>query len=557
MCRALVVATAAAGAGCAPVPESPRTAYAVPPPASGPVDGRSAEDSPSFLIAAAAPGMRSTSSAGSGLARGALDDGRLGLFAAGEFALATGQCTDCGVPPAALWWFRDEVIGVPARAGADERPGASAWAADNAAGRTAERAGPAPAGNEARPPAVVWLGAPQRLSGARLSEDAREVRVDGRSLALELTPPIPTNAAYADASTARFFAGRPLTIRGVEIRGAGGPRFIARTIFPGDERVDLAALREAPLRPNELLGTLLEAQTDLRQRLLYARTDPARWAGLPVVAFVLSGAQGDDDGSRAGHLAIATGVLGERGEWDDWLVTNFYPLLEGNAKGIIPASLPMDNYLYDLNSGQLYYRPGYMLVAVLSGPRAARAVQHALQQTLHELHCGEIEFDRARRNSTAMTIDPLRELGWRIPAVGPTSRLAGVAAAPVAAIVRRSLRTAGSVYATFAAERTRLLPRVAFEVAGHDLLQLATLDPSADADLTPFERMLAEDIEGVLFVRLAQVPSSRRFGTYPEPSLWAYGAALMSDPGDYEAAPDAKERDFPEALRGTCEGSLP
>src|SRR5690606_32870940 len=136
------------------------------------------------------------------------------------------------------------------------------------------------------------------------------------------------------------------------------------------------------------------------------------------------------------------------------------------AKGIIPASLPLDNYLYDLNSGQLFYRPAYMLVAVLAEPRAAIAVQQALDGTLHALHCGTIEFDRARRNSTAMTVDSLRELGWRIPFVGPTSRLVGAVAAPFTAIVRRSFSTAGSVYAAFAAEQTRLLPRVAFEVAG-------------------------------------------------------------------------------------------
>src|SRR5690606_29384063 len=216
-----------------------------------------------------------------------------------------------------------------------------------------------------------------------------------------------------------------------------------------------------------------------------------------------------------------------------------------------------DNYLYDLNSGQLYYRPGYMLVAVLRRPRAALAVQRALQDTMLALYCGRIEFDRARRNSTALVIDPLRELGWRIPQVGPTSRIAGLAAAPVAALVRRSLPTARAVRATFAVERTRLLPRVAFEVAGHDLLHIAARrgnqrgDGARDA-LTPFERMLAEDIEALLFVRLPQVPSSRRLGTFPVPSLWSYGTALLADPAPYEGAPETDDRDFPEHLRGTC-----
>jgi len=527
----LAVACAAAGAGCAGIAESPRAAYAVSAPAGNSFRASAAGDAPSFAIAGSELDGQTSGELEleRGVADHALRDGRIGLFPTEQFELATGECADCGVPAAALWWFRDEVIAVPKRM----------------QGGSSQRA--------VGPPAIVWLGSPQVIEGARLSEDARTVRAEGRSIPIALTPPLATNAAFADASTAQYFMGRPLTIRGAESSGSGGSRFVARTIFPEDERIDLGALRPAPLRPNELLGTMLEAQTDSRYRMLYSRGDPVGWAGRPVVAFVLSGAQGDDDGSRGGHVAVATGVLGERGEWGEWLVTNFYPLLEGNAKGIIPAALPLDNYLYDLNSGQLYYRPGYMLVAVLARPRAALAVQEALQDTLHALHCGEIEFDRARRNSTAMTIDPLRELGWRIPAVGPTSRIAGVAAAPFAALVRRSFRTAGSVYATFAAERTRLLPRVAFEVAGHDLLQLAQLGAGEDRDLTPFERMLAEDVEGVLFVRLPQVPSSRRFGTYPTPSLWAYGAGLISDPGGYEAAPEAEDPELPDdELRVTC-----
>src|SRR5690606_13655491 len=139
MCRGLIFASAAAGAGCASVPDSPRTPYAVPPPASDPAGAPGVEDTPSFLIADAGPGMLPASSRGPRLAPGALDDGRLGLFAAGEFDLTTGRCTDCGVPPAALWWFRDEVIAVPAGAGTDAGPGASARA-DGAVGGTGDLA---------------------------------------------------------------------------------------------------------------------------------------------------------------------------------------------------------------------------------------------------------------------------------------------------------------------------------------------------------------------------------------------------------------------------------
>ncbi len=537
--------------GCAGVGESPRDAYALPAP-----EDRAPQHTPPGALPIAATDIdpdANLASAGH-VARHALDHGRLGLFPAHRFALTTGRCVDCALPDAALWWFRDELIAIPKEALAPpvEVARASAEAPRAAPGTVSDAEPDMVNALGAEPPGIVWLGAPQRISGATLSAGRAELRVGDDTIAIELTPPMPANVAYADAATAGYFSGRPLTLRGALERRAGADVFVARTIWPEDERLDLRALSPAPLHPNERLGTLVEAQTHERYRLLHTRSDPAGWAGRAVIALVLSGAQGDDDGAHAGHLAVATGVLGERGEWDEWLVTNFYPLVEGNAKGIIPSVLPMDNYLYELNSGQQYYRPSYMLVAVLEQPRAAVAVQHALQDTLRDLHCGAIEFDRTRRNSTAMTIDPLREIGWRVPGIGPTSRLLGLAAAPIAGLVTLSPRTARGVYAALAAERTRLLPRVAFEVMGHDLLQLAALPPNERAELTPFERLLGEDIEALLFVRLPQVPSSRRFGTYPAPSLWAFGAALMSDPAGFEAAPKTEDRVFPETLRGTC-----
>ena len=42
---------------------------------------------------------------------------------------------------------------------------------------------------------------------------------------------------------------------------------------------------------------------------------------------------------------------------------------------ILAAMLPLDNYLADVNSGQSWYRPSYMLVAVLRNDRAAYAYQ--------------------------------------------------------------------------------------------------------------------------------------------------------------------------------------
>lgn len=515
---------------CTSIGDSPRAPYAHP---AGIEAGRDeARVAGPFRIADAASVLRPADE-GRGDARlgdGTLARGRLGLFDAADFRVVRASCGDCGVSELVRWWFGDELVAVPA--------GMPSGAAIPTAAR----------------PQGIWIGAPSRVSSARLADDGQTLEIGESAVDFAIVPPLETNIAYLDASTLRYFAERPLIVLGGLLPDTGV--FAARTIFPDDIRIDLDTARR-PLARRELLSTLVEAQAGAEsgasQRVLFARGG-AEWRGRPVIALVLTGAQGDDDGARAGHLAVATGVLGERGEWHDWLVTNFYPLVEGNAKGIIPASVPIDNYLYDLNSGQLYYRPGYMLVAVLRDARAARAVQQRLDETMLRLYCGDIEFDRARRNSTAMTIDSLRDLGWRIPEVGPTSRIAGLAAAPVAGLVRLSFGTARAIYATFAAERTRLLPRVAFEVAGHDMLQLASLGRAPDAleDLTPFERMLAEDVEGIVFVRLPQVPSARPFGTYPVASLLTYGAELLADPAPYEGAPEAPPRTFSETLRDAC-----
>lgn len=547
---AAVVVVSALSAGCSGFGHSPREAYAPLPEreaVSGAQRGERFEvlDAWQWTDRADAPNPFDSSAR-------ALDGASLGLFPAGAFRLAVGRCEDCAAP--ALWWFRDEIVAVPRRAPVSRGAGTAAGAQPPDAGAVAPDGADAESTGDVLPlPSLVWLGAPQRVEGARLSADGKRLSAEGRSLPLALPPRIPTNDAYADASSLRFFERRNVSVRGAVAERDGGPLFVARTIWPEDARIDFRSLELEPLGENELLGTLIEAQLvgtggEFPARLLFERErDGTRdWAGKPVLAFVLSGAQGDDDGARGGHLAVATGTFGANGEWRDWLANNFYPLLDRNAKGIIPASLPMDNYLLDVNSGQLWYRPAYMLVAVLRDARAAAAVQQTLQDTMTRLYCLDIDFDMAGFNSTAMTMDSLRELGWRVPGTGPTSRLAAIAAAPLAAIARLSLRTGRELYNALSAERTRLLPRVAFEVAGHDLLYLAAAGRSGETQpLSAFERMLAEDIEAVAFVRMPQVPSERRVGTYPVRSLLDYGADLIGDPGEYEAAPDAGTRERP------------
>ena len=50
----------------------------------------------------------------------------------------------------------------------------------------------------------------------------------------------------------------------------------------------------------------------------------------------------------------------------------------------------------------------------------------------------------------------------------------------------------------------------------------------------PFERMLAQDLEALVFLRVPQIPSSRAWGDYPTVTAWEYTARLPCRPGGAE-----------------------
>jgi hypothetical protein len=558
--HSLLILVAALATGCAEDSDSTGSTslpHAAPPAASAGgfriappfrwADSASPEAAPAPL--AVTPGASNGS-----VASPALEHGAFGLFPARQFRIATPGCTDCGAPAAVLWYFRNELAVVPRDAAG---PSASSGRGASASSSRGASASASSAGSEL--PAVVWLGAPEIIDGAIVADDGSSLGSGGTELPLFIAPRLPANTAYADRSTLRFFAGRTVRARGATRIADGRAVFVARTLWPSDARIDVRRLEPRPLRGNELLATLVEGEWGGRSegrfpaRLLYERRGATRdWAGKAVLAFVLSGAQGDDDGSRAGHLAIGTGRFGLNGEWRDWLVDDFYPLEPPNPKGIVSAPVPMDNYLFDFNSGQLYYRPAYMLVAVLRDEAVAFSVQRALQSTMLRYYCRAFDFDLARHNSTALSIDPLRALGWRIPEAGPTSVLAALLAAPLVALAQGSVASGEAVYAGLAQEQTRLLPRVAFEALGDDLLSLLAQGGRPGGAATEFERRLIEDVEAVLFVRLPQVPSSRRVGTYPERSLIVYAARLLTDRGPYERPDSLAPEPIPHELAASC-----
>jgi len=474
-----------------------------------------------------------------------VEDGQFGLYRARDFRLTDGRCTDCTTVPQALWYFQEDVIAVPK---ASPTSFVRTLTAQEDVRQWAQALLRSGASDPPSPPPLLWVGAPLLAPSSQLSEDGKTlVTADGKRLPFAVTERIPSNLSYYDASSVKHFAQRPLRVRG----RMEGNRFVARSLWPEDYALDFARLPYQPLAPGESLQTLVRADAGgarqpLSARILWQR-DPKgtrSWAGKPVLAMMLNGAQGDDDEAHGGHFAVATGTFGAHGEWSNWLVNNFYNLDSASEKGIIAATLPMDGYMADLNSGQSWYRPSAMLVAVLKQERAAALYQQGIGRVFNHFYRHDFEYQHAAANCAGINLETLRSLGWNIPAQGPTSRAKAVVALPYMTLKEWSLESGRKAFDYLVAERTNLYPFVAFEAAGQDLLQRIVLGQAQ----SPYERMLAEDIEAIVLVRIPQFPSSRAFGQAPIASLDEYMERVPENKADWKIVP-AGPRPFPAELR--------
>ncbi|HKE41230.1 MAG TPA: hypothetical protein VKG21_15430, partial [Casimicrobiaceae bacterium] len=265
-----------------------------------------------------------------------------------------------------------------------------------------------------------------------------------------------------------------------------------------------------------------------------------------VLAIVLNGAQGDDDEAHGGHFALTTGYVGRDGAIGDWIANNFYTLDSFSEKGIIAAMLPLDNYLADLNSGQSWYRPSYVLVAVLRDARAAAHIQGALARVYNQFYRHQLVYRHATMNCASISVDVLRSLGWNVADRGPTSRLLAAVSVPYNALRERSADKAVQLYDYLTEDRTRLFPAAAFEEIGADLLRLA----AGELRRTPtaFEALVAQDIEAIVLLRVPQLPSSRAWGDYPVVTMGEYHKRVPSDPAEQQVIP-VPPRPFPQPLR--------
>ena len=472
----------------------------------------------------------------------------LGLYRAADFRIADGPCTDETGLRQALWYFEHETIALPCLGApiAKFTPGV-AVGSDLRGWIAHRRESDAP-----DLPPLVWIAAPCVLAHAQMSRDATTVAA-GRTLPLRLTRRIALNRSWFDDASAAFFSRREVRLRG---RVDGGA-FVARTIWPEDFRFDgLHDTSDLPTGapPAAALRALIRAQPDGGARSPFAvstlwrrRALEPDLAGRTILGFVLNGAQGDDDEAHGGHLALVTGRVAADGAVGNWLVNNFYTLDSESEKGIIAAPVPLDNYLADLNAGQNWYRPSWLLVAVLARPRAAALAQSGLARVYNQFYRHQLTYEHPTMNCAGITVDALRALGWNIPALGATNRPLAWFSLPITALRERSLAKGLDAFDYLNEDRTRLLPALAFEQAFASLLALATGGARGNAGGV-LGHMLSEDVDALALLRFPQFPSSRAWGTAPAISIREIHDRLPRDRAQLKIIP-VPPRPFPPALR--------
>lgn len=484
----------------------------------------------------------------------ALQDAPFGLHPGAGLQLTTGACADCATIPQALWYFQNELIAAPQKgvvtAGHTLGMAAQADVAD-----FMSRQPPL----DAQAP-LIWLGSSKVIPRTQLNADGTRLLFDeAPSLAFAVTPKSPANLSYYNAASLAYLAGRPLRLRGELTTAADGEtQFTARTLWPLEFAIDAKQTAQT-LRADESLRGLVKAEdggarAPFASRLLWERTAGESrtgrtrdWDNKAVLGIMLNGAQGDDDEAHGGHFAIVTGRYRNDGDWSRWLVYNFYNLGTYSEKNIIAAPTPMDNYLFDLNSGQNWYRPSYMLVAVLKNERTALQYQAAIERVYNHFYRHEFEYHHASANCAGISMDTLRTLGWQLPQRGRASQLKAIAAYAYVAATSLSLSDGRKIYDYLREESTRLYPAVSFEALGEDLLDL--VQGRIQRPLTAYEQALAEDVEAIYYVHIPQLPSSRAFGRAPVYSFDEYLQQAPADRSQWQVIP-VPPRPFPEELRG-------
>ncbi|MCM2304586.1 MAG: hypothetical protein NDJ72_07780 [Elusimicrobia bacterium] len=446
-----------------------------------------------------------------------LTSGFLGLYPEADFELSTGRCVACNGPVEGKWYFMDDALAYP-------------------------KAGPA---------GLVWIGSREMHEGVTLSADGLTARLrDGTVVPFALAEKIESNRSYYDASSLAYMRGRTVRVRGELIEKDGVKVLVARTIWPEDYRIDASNLKEADVKNAADIDALVAAdkggaKKPFQTLLLWEKPGAGRaWEGLPVMGFMLNGAQGDDDEAQAGHASLFTGRYGPGGSMADWIFNNFYDMNTYSEKGIIASMVPMDKYMTDLNSGQSWYRPSFVLVMVMKDARVPAQFQETFAAQYAKYYSQELKYDKTRKNCTALIADPVREQGWKFPETGKTPTV--IAKMISKAVGLKDPEAGEQIYQSLRQEPTRSFPRASFNAVGGDLLTMAGAfgaEPSG-REYSPLENMIREDLLAILFVRLPQIPSSRKFGREPVGGVMDYFLRAPLDRSKWETVP-SYPRPFP------------
>lgn len=461
----------------------------------------------------------------------------LGQYDSAQFVTATPGCEQCALLPQAKWYFRNETYAIPDAGQPVTTYSADKRGADDVNGLDLHAL-----------PGLIWTGSTRHWSNARLIDDQHLQLADGTQTPFEIVPKIPTNLSYWNQDTQAFYAKRALSIRGEQV----GQTVVARTVWPEDFRLDLQAPVQ-PLQTGESLKQLVQfeqggARSEHQSRLLWQKTPEVApsLAGKAVLGVLLNGAQGDDDEAHGGHFALATGLIAADGSYHHWLVNNYYNLATNSEKGIIAGVTPFDKYMADLNSGQAFYRPSYMLVAVFSQPTIPSTIQAASNRVYQHFYRNDLVYDHALNNCAGISVDVLHHLGWKVPERGGESVLKASAAYWYMAATERSLTKGRAIYDYLNTEMTRLFPAVAFDAIGNDLLNIAHTG-STDT-LTGEMQSMAGQIEAIYFVRIPQIPSSRADGLAPVYSFEQYLKQAPADRSQWKIIP-VTPNPLPEQLK--------
>lgn len=385
----------------------------------------------------------------------------------------------------------------------------------------------------------IWTKGDSVINGT-LSQDGKTILTEDKIYQFKPTEKIPTNLSYYNDNSVKFFAKKQVIVKG-DIKN---DTVIASSIWPVEYSF---ANTLAPTQNKSSVKQLVQNEklNSFEPQLLWSKDNqPVVLKNKHVLGFILNGAQGDDDEAHGGHFAVATGNIDNQGQFNNLLVNNFYGINSFSEKGIIASRVPLDLYQADLNHGQSWYRPSYMLFAILKNDNLGMQYQQSINHKFSEFYQHHFEYNHALANCAGINIETLRSLGWDIPKQGVESYIKGIGAIPYVTMTDSFVSAKkGSNY--MMSEKTDLYPFVAFDAISQDLLGRIAKGQNLNSR---FEKELADNLEAIVYVKIPQFPSSRSFGLAPIYSFDEYMKRVPENKKDWKIVP-VEPNIFPDSLK--------